>query len=226
VIHLHVRDEQGLPTQRVDVFETVSKKIKERCDCILQYSTGGAVGTPLKARCAPLVLRPEMATLSMGTMNFGAEVYENTEQTIREISATIQENGAMAELEIFDFGMWDTTERYIAKGFLPKRFHVDFVLGVPGGAMGDIRNLVALVERLPPGQTWSVAGVGRYQLPMMVHALAMGGHVRIGIEDNIFYRKGELATSNAALIARAVRLANELDRPIAKPAEARAILGL
>jgi 3-keto-5-aminohexanoate cleavage enzyme len=226
IIHLHVRDEQGHPTQRVDVFETVTRKIKERCDCILQYSTGGAVGTPLAERCAPLALKPEMATLSMGTMNFGSEVYENTEHIIREISAKIQDSGAMAELEIFDLGMWDTTERFLKKGYLPKKFHVDFVLGVPGGAMGEIRNLVYLVDRLPADQTWSVAGVGRYQLPLAAHALAMGGHVRVGIEDNIFYRKGELATSNAQLVARVARLANELERPVASAAEARKLLQL
>lgn len=226
IIHLHVRDEQGKPTQRVDIFEEVTKKIRERCECILQYSTGGAVGTPLEDRCAPVKLKPDMATLSMGTMNFGPDIYENTENTIRTISHAIQENNVMAELEIFDYGMAETLERFSAKGWLPEKFHVDFVLGIPGGMTGDIRNLILLKDQLRPGQTWSVAGVGRYQLPLSAHAIAMGGHVRVGIEDNVYYRKGEMAMSNAQLVGRVARIAKELDRPVATVGEAREILGL
>lgn len=226
VIHLHVRDEQGKPTQRVDIFEEVTEKIRERCECILQYSTGGAVGTPLEDRCAPVKLKPDMATLSMGTMNFGPDIYENTENTIRTISNAIQENHVMAELEIFDYGMTETLERFEGKGWLPEKFHVDFVLGIPGGMTGDIRNIILLKDRLRPRQTWSVAGVGRYQLPLSTHAIVMGGHVRVGIEDNVYYRKGEMATSNAQLIGRVVRISKELDRPIATVGEAKEILGL
>lgn len=224
IIHLHVRDEKGLPSQRVDIFEDVTKKIRDRCDCILQYSTGGAVGTPVTQRCAPLSLKPEMGTLSMGTMNFGEEVFENTEEIIREIAKTLRENKIMPELEIFDYGMIDTMERFIKKNLLPEKFHVDFVLGVPGGMMGTIKDLMVLVDRLPKGQSWAVAGVGRFQLPLTAHAIAMGGHLRVGIEDNIFYRKGEMAKSNAQLIERVVRIARELERPIASIKEARKIL--
>lgn len=226
IIHLHVRDEQGNPTQRTDVFETVTKKIRDRCDCILQYSTGGAVGTPLEERCGPLKLKPDMATLSMGTMNFGPDIYENTEHTIRTISGVIQEHGVMAELEIFDYGMMDTVERFSRKGLLPEKYHIDFVLGVPGGMTGDIRNLILLKNRLHVGQTWTAAGVGRYQLPLSTHAIAMGGHVRVGIEDNIYYQKGELATSNAHLIERVVRIAKEFGRVVANVEETRKILAL
>ncbi len=226
IIHLHVRDEQGNPTQRVDVFETVTKKIREQCDCILQYSTGGAVGTPLEERCGPVKLKPDMATLSMGTMNFGPEVYENTENTIQTISRVIQENGVMAELEIFDYGMMETVERFLKKGWLPEKFHVDFVLGIPGGMTGDVRNLILLKDRLSPGQNWTVAGVGRYQLPLSAHAVAMGGHVRVGIEDNIYYRKGEKTASNAQLVERVARIAKELERPVASVGEAREMLGI
>jgi 3-keto-5-aminohexanoate cleavage enzyme len=211
IIHLHVRDEQGKPTQRTDVFETVTRKIRDRCECILQYSTGGAVGTPLEERCGPVKLKPDMATLSMGTMNFGPDIYENTEDTIRTISAAIQENGVMPELEIFDYGMMET---------------IDFVLGVPGGMTGDIRNLILLKDRLSPGQTWTVAGIGRYQLPLSTHAIAMGGHVRVGIEDNMYYRKGEPAASNAQLIERVVRIAKEFGRAVADVEETRKILAL
>ncbi|MBU1568302.1 MAG: 3-keto-5-aminohexanoate cleavage protein [Proteobacteria bacterium] len=226
VIHLHVRDAAGKPSQQVEIFAEVSEKIRRRCDCILQYSTGGAVGTPLAERCAPLQLRPEMATLSMGTMNFGPDIYENSESTITAIASAIKDNGIMAELEVFDVGMFENIARFAARGILPQRHHVDFVLGVPGGMAATIGNLVLLVDRLAVGQSWTAAALGRQQLPLTTHAIAMGGHVRVGIEDNIYYRKGELVRRNAQLVDRVARLARELERPIATVQQARAILGL
>ncbi len=226
VIHLHVRDEEGKPSQRPDLFREVSEQIRNRCDCILQYSTGGAVGTPLEERCAPLALKPEMATLSMGTMNFGQEVYENTFHTIETIAGNIKKNGIMPELEIFDYGMLDTVDRMLHKGTLPKEYHVDFVLGIPGGMAATISNLILLTQRLQTTQPWTVAAMGRHQLPMTTHAIAMGGHIRVGIEDNIYYRKGEQARSSSQFVERAVRLARELRRPVATVAEARNMLRL
>ncbi len=226
IIHLHVRDEQGQPSQRCDIFKQVSELIYHECDCILQFSTGGAVGTPLKERCAPLTLKPEMATLSMGTMNFGDSVFENSEQTIQAILDTQNKYSVMPELEIFDAGMLETALGYLKKGKLPKHFHVDFVMGVMGGIGGEITDLLYLVNKLPTGQTWSVAGIGRFQLPLTAHAIAMGGHVRTGFEDNIYYRKGELAQSNAQLVQRVVNLAEICNRPIATVLQAREILCL
>jgi 3-keto-5-aminohexanoate cleavage enzyme len=226
IIHLHVRDKDGRPSQDVKIFEEVTKKIKDRCECIIQYSTGGAAGTPVDERCAPLSLRPEMATLSMGTLNFGPDIFENSEQTICTISQELQKNNIMPELEIFDYGMMEEVKRYLKRKLIPEKFHVDFVLGVPGGMSGHLRNLVFLTEQLEKNQTWTVAGIGRYELPLSTHAIAMGGHVRVGLEDNIYYRKGEFAKSNAQLVERIVRIATEFDRPIATPSKAREILGL
>lgn len=226
VIHLHVRDEAGKPTQRLDIFQEVTEKILGQCDCIMQYSTGGAVGIPLEERCEPIKLKPDMASLSMGTMNFGREIFENSEETIRTISQTITENGVVPELEIFDYGMMDTVKLYLKKGYIPEKFHVNFVLGVPGGAGGEITNLVNLVGRLKPEQTWSAAGIGKFQLPLATHAIAMDGHVRVGLEDNVYYRKGELATSNAQLVERVVRIAKEFNRPIATLKESKEMLGV
>lgn len=225
IIHLHVRDKDGKPTQSLDVFREASEQIHNRCDCILQYSTGGAVGTPLARRCEPLDLKPEMATLSMGTMNFGAEIYENSEETITTIAGRIREHGIMPELEIFDYGMLESIDRFLAQNIIPKRFHIDFVLGIPGGMAATARNLVLLVDRLKENQSWSVAALGRYQLPLTTQAITMGGHIRVGIEDNIYYRRGELAKSNGQLVARMVRIARELERPVATLDEAREILG-
>ncbi|MBT3234606.1 MAG: 3-keto-5-aminohexanoate cleavage protein [Bdellovibrionales bacterium] len=224
IIHLHVRDEDGQPSQRVDIFSKVTDLIRQRCDAIIQYSTGGAVGTTTQDRIAPLVLAPEMGTLSLGTLNFGEDIFENGHDTIIEIAQGLRLNNVVPEVEIFDLGMMETLERYLAQELIPKKFHVDFVLGVPGGLSGTIENLVTLVGRLPKGQSWSAAGLGRYELPLTLHALAMGGHVRVGLEDNIYYRKGELAKSNAQLIERVVRIAKECDRPIATVEQARQML--
>ena len=147
IVHLHVRDEQGQPTQRVDVFAEVTEKIRRRCECIIQYSTGGAIDTPLDERCKPLTLKPDMATLSMGTMNFGPDIFENTENTIRSIAQAIRENGVMPELEVFDYGMMDTVDRFLNSSVIPEKFHIDFVLGVAGGMSGYIKNHVLLKDR-------------------------------------------------------------------------------
>ncbi len=226
IIHLHVRDENGLPTQNVDVFEEVTDKIKKRCDCIIQYSTGGAVGTPLSARSDPLRLKPEMATLSMGTMNFGADIYENSLNTIEHLANTMMKQSIMPEVEIFDCGMMDTLERMLGKGMIPKKHHVDFVLGVPGGMAATIKNLIFLTDRLSKDQAWTVTGLGKAHLPITMHAIAMGGHVRSGIEDTIYYSKGELALSNAQLVKRISRIAEEMGRPVASVGKAREQLGL
>lgn len=226
IIHLHVRDEDGNPTQRVDVFGEVTDKIRDRCDCIIQYSTGGAIGTSMEDRCAPLKLKPDMATLSMGTMNFYAEIFENKEETIRTIAKACQTNGVAVELEIFDYGMLDTTYRFLGKKFIPEKFHINFILGVPGGMSGEVENLFFLVNHLKPNQTWTVGGIGKCQLLLATHAIAMGGHVRVGIEDNIYYWKGELAKSNSQLIERVVNISRELDRPIATYRQTKEILKL
>jgi len=224
VIHLHVRDEEGRPSQRIDLFEKISNTIRSQCDCILQYSTGGAVGTPLVERVAPLELKPEMATLSMGTMNFGKDIFENSEGTICSIYAAMQKHGIMPELEIFDCGMLDTASRFMQKKLIADKFHIDFVLGVPGGMSGNLANLIFLVNRLKSEQTWSVAGIGKHQLELSTHAILMGGHVRVGFEDNIYYKKGELAKSNADFVSRIVRIASELNRPVASLEQARSLL--
>ncbi len=226
IIHLHVRNDQGKPTQNVDLFRDITKQIKENSNCIIQYSTGGAIGTQVGKRCAPLKLKPDMASLSMGTMNFGQDIFENSEDTIRTISRAIKKQKIMPELEIFDAGMMDNLTRFLKKKWFPKKFHVNFVLGVPGGMSGDLENLIWLSNRLKPGQTWSVSGIGKYQLPLTTHAIAMGGHVRVGFEDNIFYRKGELASTNARFVKRVKRIAIELERPIATAQQAREILGI
>jgi 3-keto-5-aminohexanoate cleavage enzyme len=225
IIHVHCRNDDGTNTHDVARFKQAYEAIRGQSDLIVQFSTGGAIGMTPEERGSVLQLRPEMATLTCGTVNFGDDVFENSFPIMRGILAKMHEFGVRPELEIFDKGHLSNARRLEKEGLLSFPQHVDFVLGVPGGLDATVQNLADLVEALPPGCTWSVAGIGRMQLPMAMAALAMGGHVRVGLEDNIYYSKGRLAT-NAELVARVVRLANELGRPVATPDEARGILGL
>ncbi|MDB9786632.1 3-keto-5-aminohexanoate cleavage protein [Bacteriovoracaceae bacterium] len=224
IIHLHVRDKLGNPSQDKSIFEEVTLKIKEKCQCIVQYSTGGAVGTPLNERIAPLQLKPEMATLSMGTLNFGDGVFVNDLPTIKSIAKSMIDLNVYPEFEIFDTGMLDTALLLTKKNIVPKKHSFDFVLGVPGGMNGNLKSLMHLIESLPKDQQWFVAGVGRHQLPLSLHALAMGGHVRIGIEDNIYFEKGIFAKSSAELINRFVSMTKIVKRPVATLSQTKEIL--
>lgn len=226
IAHIHGRLPDGTPTQALEVYREIIDRVRARCDVLCQASTGGAVGMSAEERIQVLSANPDMATLSMGTMNFGRDVFENTLPMIELFLEKMRAHGIPPELEVFDAGMMDTALRLFRKGLFSQPQHFDFVLGVPGGMAADIESLVHLRNRLPAGCTFSVAGMGPGQLPMATAAILMGGHVRVGFEDNLYYRKGQPATSNAELVARVVRLAHELDVAIATPAEAREILAI
>jgi 3-keto-5-aminohexanoate cleavage enzyme len=222
---VHCRNDDGSNTSDPARFAAAYDEIRARTDIIVQFTTGGAIGMTGAERAAPLRLRPEMATLTCGTVNFGDDVFENSMPLMREILAEIVRNDVVPELEIFDAGHLANAKRLAAEGLLSFPQHVDFVLGVPGAMEATVRNLCYLVDALPAGCTWSVAGVGRDQLPLGAVAIAMGGHVRVGLEDNIYYAKGRLAR-NDELVARIARVAAELGRPVATPDEARRLLGI
>jgi 3-keto-5-aminohexanoate cleavage enzyme len=224
IVHLHVRKPDGTPTHDPAVFRQAIELIKARCDVIVQVSTGGAIGMTPNERLAPIALGPEMATLTTGSVNFGDGVFLNPPVEIEAFARRMQERGVKPEVEAFDLGMIWTAVRLVKKGLLQPPLHFDLVMGVPGGIAGTPRNLFAMVENLPPDSTWSVAGIGRAELPLGALAIILGGHVRVGFEDNIHYAKGVLAESNAQLVARMARLGRELGREAAEPDEARAIL--
>jgi len=226
IIHLHVREDDGSPSQRLERFEEAIHAIRERCpEVIIQISTGGAVGEKMERRSAPLTLRPEMASLNLGTMNFGDDIFVNLPRDIVALGQRMHHLGVVPELEIYEVGMLESAFRLAKQGILREPLHFQFVLGVPGGMSGDPKNLVHLVSLLPSSEIhWGVAGIGRYQLPLAIQALVMGGHVRVGFEDNIFYHKGELAQSNAQLVSRVARIARELGREVATAGQARKIL--
>uniref|UniRef100_E6Q1K7 3-keto-5-aminohexanoate cleavage enzyme n=1 Tax=mine drainage metagenome TaxID=410659 RepID=E6Q1K7_9ZZZZ len=225
LIHVHCRNDDGTNTHDVARFRAAYEAIRATSELVVQFSTGGAIGMTPKERAAVLQLRPEMATLTCGSVNFGDEIFENSFPIMRTIAGAMNEYGVKPELEIFDKGHLANARRLAAEGVLTLPQHVDFVLGVPGALEASVENLCDLLRDLPEGCTWSVAGVGRHQLPLAMAAIAMGGHVRVGLEDNIYYSKGRLAT-NGELVARIVRIANEAGRPVATPAQAREILSL
>lgn len=226
IAHIHARKADGTPTQDKEVYGEIKKKIEERCDIIFQPSTGGAVWHSKEERIQPVYLKPEMASLSTGTCNFGPEVFMNTEEYMESFAKIIMENGVKPEVEIFEKGMIDNAMKLVKKGLLKLPIHFDFVLGVPGAMPGEARDLIYLVSSIPQDCTWTAAGIGRYELPLAVMAIVMGGHVRVGFEDNIYYKKGEVATSNAQLVERIARISRECGREVANPSEARKILGI
>jgi 3-keto-5-aminohexanoate cleavage enzyme len=228
IIHLHVRWDDGTPTQDRERFRAAIDAIKaEVPDVIIQPSTGGAVGMSDDERLQPLELIPEMATLDCGTLNFGPEdIFVNTEKTIVYFAERMNELGVMPELEVFDKSMIDTALRLRKKGIIKGHMHFDFVHGVQGGIGGSLRDFVFMRHSIPDEATYTVAGIGRFEFPLAAAAIADGGHVRVGLEDNVFISKGVLAKSNGELVEKVVRMAKELGREIANPHEAREILGL
>lgn len=225
IVHVHCRNDDGTNTHAVERFREAFEAVRANSDLIVQFSTGGAIGMSPEERAGVLALKPEMATLTCGSVNFGDDIFENSFPIMRRILAAMNEFGVRPELEIFDKGHVANARRLAKEGLLTFPQHVDLVLGVPGGLEATVQNLCDLVDDLPSGCTWSVAGIGRQQLPMAMVAIAMGGHVRVGLEDNLYYSKGRLAR-NEELVARVARIAAEAGRPVATPNEARKILGL
>jgi 3-keto-5-aminohexanoate cleavage enzyme len=225
IIHVHCRNDDGSNTHSVERFRDAYDAIRAQSDLIVQFSTGGAIGMTPEERSSVLELRPEMATLTCGSVNFGDDIFENSFPIMRGILKKMYEFGVRPELEIFDKGHISNARRLARERLLSFPQHVDFVLGVPGGLDATVQNLCDLVDDLPDGCTWSVAGIGRQQLPMAMAAVAMGGHVRVCLEDNLFYSRGKLAR-NEELVARVARIAGEAGRPVATPDQARKLLGL
>lgn len=224
VIHLHVRDEEGKPSQKLEHFEKVISGIKKVCPIIIQISTGGAVGEPIIKRLLPLELKPHMASLNMGSINFGDDVFENRPSDIEAFAKKMNELNIVPELEVYDLAMIEYAKKLIAKKIILAPFHFQFVLGTPQGLDGNIENVVYMKNKIPDGSTWAIAGIGRFEIPSLMTAIAHGGHVRVGFEDNIFWSKGVLATSNAQLVARTKEFSLKSFREVANVNEARELL--
>lgn len=228
IIHLHVREDDGTPTQSKERFKLCIDAIKEKCpDAIIQPSTGGAVGMTNDERLQPIELLPEMATLDCGTCNFGGDdVFVNTENTIKYFGSRMIELNIKPEIEVFDKGMIDMALRLQKKGYIKTPMHFNFVMGVNGGISATPRDLIFMAGSIPEGSTFTVSGIGKSQFNMATMSIIIGGHVRVGYEDNVYLSKGILANSNGEMVEKVVRIAKELGREIATPEEARIILGL
>lgn len=228
IIHLHARENDGKPSHRIERFKELIDGIRKKCpDVIIQVTTGGAVGMNRSERLTPTNLYPEMATLDCGTLNFGGDdIFVNTENDIKYFAKELESKKIYKELECFEKGHIDTVLRLVKQGYISKPLHFSFVLGVNGGMSGETRDFIFMKDSIPEYATYSVAGVGKYEFPLAEQSIIFGGHVRVGLEDNLYIEKGILAPSNRALVEKVVSIANKYNREIASPNEARAILGM
>jgi 3-keto-5-aminohexanoate cleavage enzyme len=228
VVHVHVRDDAGKMTCDLTKFKRVKELIRaEGCDMLINFSTSGGAGrVGEEERFNSLAAGPELASLDAGSINFNDRVFLNPPDFLEELAARMLSTGVKPEIEVFDSGMIGNAMTIEAKGLIKPPLWWQFVLGVRGGAPATAQSLVHLVDTLPAGSLWSVCAVGSRQLSMNMMAIAMGGHARTGLEDNLYYRRGELARNNAQLVARLARISREYGREPATPAECRELLGL
>jgi 3-keto-5-aminohexanoate cleavage enzyme len=229
VVHIHVRDPQtGLGTQDLALFRQVVTPLREQTDLVLCLTTSGIAGRnlPIEDRLVCLELSPELASFDAGSINLGGGVFSNPPEFLDTAAEMMKARGVKPEIEIFDGGMIVTALRMRDEGKLEDPMHFQFVLGTPWGAPATPKSFLHLYEHLPEDATWSIIGIGKSHLPMSMLGLTMGGHIRVGMEDNIYYERGVLAKTNAQFVERIVRIAKEYGRDIATPEEARMILGL
>ncbi|MCX6005645.1 MAG: 3-keto-5-aminohexanoate cleavage protein [Chloroflexi bacterium] len=257
ILHIHVRNpENGMPTPDIEIFREVLSGIKARTNAVICISTGGGMGMSTEQRASPVInLKPEMASLNFGSMNFSVfpqadkvkewrypweklsilasedYIFPNTFKTLREFLTIFSVNETKPELEIYDLGMVNNLAFMMRRGLLKPPVHIQFVTGTLGGVPSTVDSLTALYNatRIAIGAdnfTWSAIGAGRFQMPICSVALAMGGNVRVGLEDNLYVSKGVLAKSSAEQVAKIIRIMRELSLEPATPDEARKILGL
>jgi uncharacterized protein (DUF849 family) len=227
-VHVHARNGEGKPTHEKSYFIEIIEGIRDKCpDIIICTTTSGRTTPQVEHRVEVLDLNPEMASLTLGSMNFPKQPSVNSLETIKTLASIMRDKGIMPELEVFEPGFINTAKYLVKKGFLKKPLHFNLLLGSLGSMPAGVKDLAYLVESLPPDSTWAATGIGRFQTQINIASILMGGHVRVGIEDSIYYNypRKELAT-NVKLVKRIVKIAKELGREIATPYEARKILGL
>jgi uncharacterized protein (DUF849 family) len=227
IVHLHMRDDEGLGKMDIEKFRLTAKLIRDKCNIVINMTTSGDNRATEEERMAHIpVLQPEIASFDAGSFNWmPGGVFMNSPQFLEKLGRLMADNGVKPEIEIFDSGMLGVTAYYLKQGILKAPLHYQFVLGVLGGMEATVENLVYLVKKIPAGSTWSALGIGKDHLPILYATVALGGHVRVGLEDNIYYAKGVPAT-NEQLVARAARLIREAQKETASPDEVREILGL
>jgi 3-keto-5-aminohexanoate cleavage enzyme len=226
ILHLHVRRPDGAPTQDKEVFAEAIALIQQACPILVETTTGGAIGMSDEERLQPIDLSPRLASLDCGSVNFGDEILPNSLPQMREYARRMRAAGVRPTLECFDLGHVHNARILIQEGRLDPPYHFSFVMGVPGSVPADIRTLLAMIDALPPDALWSGIGIGRGSAFMTPATALLGGHVRVGFEDNIYVRKGVVADSNARLVERAAMFLRETGHELAGVAETKALLGL
>jgi len=230
VAHIHVRDEEGKPSMRFDRFEETVRLIRahEDCDIIINLTTAGAPNVPDDDRIRHIrELKPEIASYDCGTMNMQHSfIADNSPAFLEKLGYAMQEIGVKPEIEVFDVGMIYEALYYMEKGVLKAPLHFQLVMGAVGGIPATVENLQFMLNKLPEGCTWGAFGVGKQSMPITLATMALGGHIRVGMEDNVMLEKGVLATSNAQFVERAKQMLEAAGLSAATPDEAREILGL
>jgi len=229
IVHIHVRDpETGLGKQDLELFRQVVEPLRAKTDLVLSLTTSGIAGRnlPYEHRLVPLELEPELASFDAGSINLGSGVFSNPPDFLDAAAEKMKQKGVKPEIEVFDSGMIVTALSMRDQGKLADPLHFQFVLGTPWGAPATPKSLLHLQEHIPDTATWSVVGIGKGHLPMSMMGLIMGGHIRVGLEDNIYLDRGVKAQTNAQFVERIVKLAQVYGRGVASPRETRAILGL
>lgn len=226
IVHLHVWDEHGQPTTELAAFERTLALIRARCDIVIEGSTGGMNDLAPAERSVSLRADIEMASLNPGSVNYAGGVYVNSPADIDYWAQEMHRRHIKPDVAIFEGGMVANTLQLVNKGWIVPPLLFTFVLGLTGAMPATPRNLLFLSESIPADSLWCAAGYSGHDLQMSILAMSMGGHARAGFEDNPYYRPGEPATSNAQFIERLVRIAREMGREVASPAEARVMLGI
>lgn len=228
VAHLHMRDDNDKPTMSLAKFKETVARVRDKCDIVINLTTSGDIRAGDDERMAHLIeIKPEIASFDCGTMNWVRDdVFMNHPHFLASLGKVMIENNIKPEVEIFDTGMLFDSFYYVKTGVLREPVHYQFVLGVGGGMPATVENLAYLVRQLPESATWSAFGVGKDHITILATALVMGGDVRVGFEDNLYYAKGVLAKSNAQLVERAARLAQEFNRELATPKDVREMFNL
>lgn len=228
VAHLHMRDDNDRPTMSLAKFKETVERVRDKCDIVINLTTSGDIRAGDDERMAHIIaLKPEIASFDCGTMNWMRDdVFVNHPHFLTRLGKAMIENNVKPEVEIFDTGMLFDSFYFIKTGVLREPVHYQFVLGVGGGMPATVENLAYLVRQLPEKATWSAFGVGKDHITILAAALVLGGDVRVGFEDNIYYSKGVLAKSNAQLVERAARLVNEFNRELATPKDVREMFKL
>ncbi|MCB2141295.1 3-keto-5-aminohexanoate cleavage protein [bacterium] len=234
IVHLHARDSDGNGSADPEIFKEIHQKIRKKCDIIIQDSTGGSPHLTIeeKIRCV-IEAKPEMASLNMGTLvrvkakgDFRNSIFKNTPDDINDIAKALLEANIKPELEVYSHSMLEDVEKLISNKLIKKPYYINFVMGMgyQGAEKAHRKNLISLINFLPPDSIFNVCAVGKEQLELTTLSVLLGGNCRVGLEDNIYIRKGVLAKNNAQLVKRSARIIKELNIKLATPDEAREIL--